>query len=103
MITKIDMDNGNYPYAKDIGRVLAKTKLNSSHRGIIDAVLDKTYGWHDNQSKKEKKIKQRKTHAKIDFKFFEEFTGTPFCKLSIAIKDLVKWKIIKREKQGRSY
>jgi len=103
LINKIDMDDGNYPYAKDIGRVLAKTRLNNTHRGIIDAVLDKTYGWNDPTSSKKQRLKQRCTNSKIEFKYFEEFTGTPFCKLSVALKELVKWKIIKREKKGRSY
>lgn len=97
------MDDGNYPYAKDIGRTLAKTKLNNSHRGIIDVVLDKTYGWEDPESKKISKLKQRKINEKIDFKFFREFTGIPFCKLSIMIRALVEWKILKRKKQGRNH
>ncbi len=97
------MDDGSYPYAKDIGRVLAKTTLNSTYRGIIDAVFDKTYGWHDNDSQKKVKIKQRKTEEKIDFNFFEEFTGLPFTKLSTALKQLVEWKILRRKKQSRSY
>ena len=55
-IDKIDLDNGSYPIAKDIGRVLAKTNLSGAHRAILDAILDKTFGWYDDNSKKETKL-----------------------------------------------
>ena len=102
-IDKIDMDNGFFPYAKDLGRVLSKTVLNSSQRAIISAVFDKTFGWHDPDSEKEKKLKKRHIKAEIDFNFFEEFTGISPVNISRAIKELISYKVLKREKKGRKF
>ena len=69
------MDNGNFPYAKDIGRVLAKTKLNNSHRGIIDTILDKTYGWPDKHSEKINKFKKMKEYLRPETLFGTKMEG----------------------------
>lgn len=95
------MDDGSYPIAKDIGRVLAKTNLSNTQRGVIDAILDQTYGWYDGSNPKKSKLKQRKTKAIIGFNFFEQFTGAPFSKLSSTVKKLLETRIIKRIKEGR--
>lgn len=99
MIAKIDMDNGSFPIAKDVLRVLAKTTLSSSHRGIIDAILDKTYGWYDPNSDKEEPIKKRKMSEYIKYGFFSEYTGLSLPKISRAIRDLVDKNIIKRSRE----
>jgi len=97
------MDNGWFFYAKDIGRTLAKTHLNNSHRAIIDAILDKTYGWIDLKSPNKKPWKRRKTKETISYKFFSDFTGMEKSNLSKNINDLINWKIIKRIKGGRYF
>ena len=60
IIDKIDMDNGYFPYAKDIGMVLAKTYLLGPHRAILDCIFNKTYGWYDPKSDKVQRLKKRK-------------------------------------------
>jgi len=100
---KIDMDNGNFPYAKDIGRTLAKTTLTGSHRAIIDCILDKTYGWYDPKSEKVQKLKKRKTKEQITYRNFEDFTGIKRTKLSKYILKLVNCKVIKRLKKGQYF
>ena len=97
------MDNGWFFYAKDIGRVLAKTHLNNSHRAIIDAILDKTYGWIDNKIKHKKPWKRRKISEIITYKYFRDFTGIENSNLSKNINELINWKIIKREKNGKYF
>lgn len=103
IIDKIDMDNGNFPYAKDIGRTLAKTTLSGSHRAIIDLILDKTYGWYDPQSDKIQKLKKRKIKELITYRNFEDFTGIRRTKLSKYILKLTNCKVIKRLKKGQYY
>lgn len=98
-IDRIDMDNGSLPIAKDILRVLAKTNLSPRHLGIIYAVLDKTYGWHNGNSKKKKKIKQRKTEEYIKLNCFAEFTRRAVSHTSTAVNDLVKWHVILRSER----
>ncbi len=100
---KIDMDNGSFPYAKDIGRTLAKTILSPSHRAIIDCILDMTYGWYDPRSKKIDKLKKRKTKELITYRTFENFTGIMRNHLSKYILELVNWKVIKRREKGQYY
>jgi len=89
IINKIDMDNGNFPYAKDIGRTLAKTTLTGSHRAIIDCILDKTYGWYDPKSEKVQKLKKRKIKEQITYRNFEDFTGIKRNNISKYIKELI--------------
>lgn len=103
IINKIDMDNGYFPYAKDIGRTLARTYLNGSHRAIIDCILDLTYGWYDPKSEKVEKFKKRKTEERITYRIFEDFTGITNKHLSKYILALVDWKVIKRRKRGQCY
>ena len=102
MIDRIDLDNGSFPLAKDILRVLAKTKLSSSHMGVIFAVLDKTYGWHDPHSGKKQRIKKRKTEEFIKYAYFKDFTGLSSSKLSRLTGDLEKWRIINRSEHRPS-
>ena len=103
IVDKIDMDNGNFPYAKDIGKTLAKTTLTGSHRAIIDCILDMTYGWYDPKSVKVQKLKKRKTKEQITYKDFENFTGIIRNNLSKYIKELINWKVIKRQEKGQYY
>ena len=103
IIDKIDMDNGYFPYAKDIGRTLARTYLNGSHRAIIDCILDLTYGWYDPKSEKVEKSKKRKTEERITYRIFEDFTRITNKHLSKYILALVNWKVIKRHKRGQYY
>ena len=103
IIDKIDFDNGNFPYAKDIGRTLSKTTLTGSHRAIIDVILDKTYGWYDPQSDKIQKLKKRKTKELITYRNFEDFTGIKNKHLSKYILELVNWKVINRWGKGQKY
>ena len=103
IVVKIDMDNGNFPYAKDIGKTLAKTTLTGSHRAIIDCILDMTYGWYDPKSVKVQRIKKRKTEEKITYRNFEDFTGIIRNNLSKYIKELINWKVIKRQEKGQYY
>ena len=98
---KIDMDNGNFPYAKDIGLVLAKTILSGSHRAIIDCILDKTIGWYDPKSEKVQKLKKRKIKEQITYKDFENYTGIIRNHISKYIKELIDWKVIKRWEKGQ--
>lgn len=102
-LKKIDMDNGNFPYATDIGKVLAKTNLHNSHRAILDAIFNKTFAWYEEDSLKQQKHKKRKTKAIISFKYFEEFTGLRPGKISFLLKQLTDRKIIIREKIGREH
>jgi len=101
IVDKIDLDNGWWYCAKDIGRTLAKTKLTGSHRAIIDFILDKTYGWKDPKNKNELIRKRRKTWEYITFKEFEEYTRLGYTRLSENIEKLIKWNVIKRKKNGR--
>ena len=101
IVDKIDLDNGWWFYAKDIGRTLAKTTLNSTYRAIIDCILDMTYGWHDPKGTNELKRKRRKTKEYINFKEFEEYTGIGKTNLSKHITNLIKWNIVKRWKNGK--
>lgn len=103
LIKSIDMDNGYYPIAKDIGRVIAKTTLNSSQVGIILAIIDQTYGYHDPGSLKNLKVKKRRTSAIIGFEFFRSYTGIPNSKLSFEIDRLAKLNIITKKRQSRTF
>jgi hypothetical protein len=103
LIKTIDMDNGYYPIAKDIGRVIAKTTLNSSQFGIILAIIDQTYGYYDPGSIKDLKVKKRRTSAIIGFDFFRSYTGIPNSKLSFEIDRLVKFNIIIKKRHGRTF
>lgn len=103
IVDKIDMDNGNFPYAKDIGKTLAKTTLTGSHRAIIDCILDMTYGWYDPKSVKVQRIKKRKTEEKITCRVFKYFTGIRRNHIPKYILELVNWKVIKRRKKGQYY
>ena len=103
IVDKIDMDNGNFPYAKDIGKTLAKTTLTGSHRAIIDCILDMTYGWYDPKSVKVQKLKKRKTKEQITCRNFKDFTGIRRNHIPKYIKELVDWKVIKRYKKGQYY
>ncbi len=103
IVDKIDMDNGNFPYAKDIGRSLAKTTLTGSHRAIIDCILDKTIGWYDPKSEKIQKLKKRKIKELITYKYFEAFSEIRRNHISKYIKELIDWKVIKRWEKGRQH
>lgn len=103
IVDKIDMDNGNFPYAKDMGRSLAKTTLTGSHRAIIDCILDKTIGWYDPKSEKIQKLKKRKIKELITYKYFECFTGIRRNHISKYIKELIDWKVIKRWGKGQQH
>jgi len=103
IIQKIDMDNGSFPYAKDIARVLAKTKLSNIHRGIIDLILCETFGWYDNSSGKKEKFKKRRIWAKITYSGFQEWGGYPYPKIAKALTELIRWKVISRKGKPRHY
>lgn len=103
IINKIDMDNGYFPYAQDIGRVLAKTYLNGSHRGILDCIFSKTFGYPDKKSNKIEKIKRRVIEERITCREFGDFTRIKRNHISKYILELVTWKIIKRRKRGQYY
>ena len=100
IVDKIDLDNGWWYCAKDIGKTLAKTKLTGSHRAVIDFILDKTYGWKDPKNKSELTRKRRKTSEDITFKEFEVYTRLGYTRLSENIEKLIKWNVIKRKKNG---
>jgi len=100
IVDKIDLDNGWWYCAKDIGKTLAKTTLSGLQRAIIDCILDKTFGWHDPKAKKGLPRKRRKIWADIKGKEFEEYTGVEANKVSEAISYLDDNNIIKRKKQG---
>jgi hypothetical protein len=103
LVTKIDMDNGSFPLAKDALRSLAKTTLNGAHRALIDVVWMETYGWHDSESKYQEKIKQRRVTAKIPHSVFEEETWMDKSTVSRRLNELVRWKIIFRDKNTTPY
>lgn len=98
LVSKIDMDNGNFPLAKDALKTLAKTTLSGAHRAIIDVVWMETYGWADSESPKQEKIKQRKTSAQISHDTFIDETWMGKSKVSQKIKELVSWNIIIRNR-----
>lgn len=100
---KIDMDNGYFPYAQDIGRVLAKTTISGSHRAIIDCILSKTFGYPDKKSDKIDKVKRRIIEERITYREFANFTGIMRKNLSKYIKELIDWKMIKRRERGQYY
>jgi len=103
VITKIDMDNGSFPIAKDSLRVLAKTKLSGAHRAMIDVIWMETYGWPDHDNKHEQKNKQRKTSARIPHQVFADETQTDKTFISHKLNDLVNWGVITRDKNTVPY
>jgi hypothetical protein len=103
IINKIDMDNGYFPYAQDIGRVLAKSILTGSHRAILDCIFSKTFGYPDKKSGKTEKIKRRVIEEKITCRDFKDFTGIRRNHIPKYILELVNWKVIKRREKGQYY
>lgn len=95
---KIDMDNGNFPLAKDALRCLAKTNISGGHRAIIDVIWIETYGWYDEENPHEERIKKRKTSAQITQDVFIIETWMDKSSVSRKIKELVEWRIILRDK-----
>jgi len=95
---KIDMDNGNFPLAKDALRVLAKTTLSGSHQALIYVVWMETYGWHDSGSQYQEKIKQRRIVAQISHKTFMAETWLDKTTVSRRLNELVDWGVIIRDK-----
>lgn len=98
VVTKIDMDNGSFPIAKDSLRTLAKTKISGAHRAIIDVIWMETYGWYDEKSSHEDKLKRRKTVAQIPHDVFVNETWMDKSTVSRRLNDLVKWGIVIRDK-----
>lgn len=103
VVSKIDMDNGNFPIAKDALRALSKTKISGAHQAIINTIWLETYGWHDEQSTHEQKVKKRKTSASIAYQVFEEETWMDKTVISRKIAELVEWGIIFRDKNTVPY
>lgn len=103
IVSKIDMDNGNFPIAKDALRSLAKTKISGAHRAIIDVIWMETYGWHDEGSPYKDKIKQRKTVAKIPHEVFVNETWMDKSTVSRRLNELVGWGIVIRDKNTSPY
>ncbi len=102
-LTKIDMDNGSLPLAKDSLRALVKTKLSGAHRSIIDVIWLETYAWHDESSDHTEKIKKRRTHARIPYQVFVEETWMEKSVISRKLNELVDWNIIIRDKNTSPY
>ena len=88
---KIDMDNGSFPLAKDVLRVLAKTDLASSYIGAFFVISGRTFGWHDPWFEKEQRVKKKKVEACIRSSYFEEFTGLPAAKGLTLTRGLGVW------------
>jgi len=102
-LTKIDMDNGSLPLAKDALRALVKTKLSGAHRSIIDVIWLETYAWHDENSDHTQKIKKRRTHARIPYQVFMDETWMNKPSISRRINELVEWGVILRDKNTSPY
>jgi len=102
-LTKIDMDNGSFPLAKDALKALIKTKISGSHRAIIDVIWLETYAWHDENSEHEAKIKKRRTHARIPYQVFTDETWMDKSFISRKLNELVNWGIIIRDKNTSPY
>lgn len=102
-LTKIDMDNGSFPLAKDSLRALTKTKISGAHRAIIDVIWLETYAWHDDSSDHTEKIKKRRTHARIPYQVFVEETWMDKTFISRKLNELVAWNIIIRDKNTSPY
>jgi hypothetical protein len=102
-ISKIDMDNGSFPLAKDALRTLAKTKLSGAHRAIIDVIWLETYGWYDESSQYEPKLKKRKTSARIPYQTFINETYIGKTNISCRVNELINWGVILRDKNTNPY
>ncbi len=103
---KIDIDNGSFPLARDVLRVLAKTDLASSYIGAFFVITGRTFGWHDPGFEKEqrvKKKKKKKVEACIRSSCFEEFTGLPETKVSTLTRGLGIWLRMGAKIGRRSY
>ena len=103
IISKIDMDNGSFPLAKDAIRVLAKTKLSGAHRAIIDVIWLETYGWYDENNQHDAKIKKRKTSARIVYQTFIDETCMGKTNISSRVNELIIWGVIIRDKNTNPY
>lgn len=103
IIRKIDMDDGSLPLAKSILTTLAKTKASGTHHSIINVIIHETYGWYDAESPHTEKIKKRRTKAQISFEKFTEITWIGEQELSRAISQLLKYKVIGRDKNTNPY
>ncbi|MBA7500795.1 hypothetical protein ES704_03556 [subsurface metagenome] len=100
IVDKIDLDNGWWYCAKDIGKTLNKTNVIGVRRGIVDLILAQTFGFPDPKGKNELKRKNRKIWAYIQGKEFEEYTGAEINRISEAISYLVDNNVIKRKVKG---
>jgi hypothetical protein len=98
LITRIDMDNGSFPLAKDSLRALAKTTLSGGHRAVIDVIWMETYGWFDKDSQHQERLKQRLTVAQIPHETFVSETWMDKTAISRILNQLVEWNIITRNK-----
>jgi hypothetical protein len=103
MKLRIDMDDGSFPIARSLLLWLAKTKLSSSQRAVIDVILCQTYGFYEHLSPKLQKLKRRKVKAQIPFTLFMKHTWINKPNLSRAIKSLKRAKIILVDESTRPY
>ena len=97
------MDDGYFPIARNLLLWLAKTKLSSSQRAVIDVILCQTYGFYEHASPKLQKLKKRRIKAQIPFSTFIKHTWLDKASLSRAIKSLKQMKLITQDKSTKPY
>ncbi|MFH0732201.1 MAG: replication protein [Candidatus Omnitrophota bacterium] len=100
---RIDMDDGYFPIARNLLLWLAKTKLSSSQRAVIDVILCQTYGFYERKSPNLQYIKKRRTKAKIPFSIFIKHTRLDKFSLCRAIKSLMNLGLIIVDKSCKPY
>jgi|GEM_PF-2919707 len=100
---KIDMDDGNFPIAHTALLTLSKTKLSGAQRAVVDVVFTQTYGYHNEASPYDERLKKRHIKAQISHEFFEQATWMGKQEISRAISALIKWGIIGRDKNTSPY
>lgn len=97
------MDDGNFPIARNLLLWLAKTKLSSSQRAVIDVILCQTYGFYEHSSPKLQKLKKRRIKTQIPFNMFMKHTWLDKFSLCRAIKSLEAMRLIAVDKHSRPY
>ena len=103
MKLRIDMDDGSFPIARNLLLWLAKTKLSSSQRAVIDVILCQTYGFYEHLSPKLQKLKRRKVKAQIPLAVFIKHTWLDKATLCRTIKSLKEMKLITQDKSTTPY
>lgn len=100
---KIDMDDGYLPLARTAILTLSKTRLSGAQRAIVDVIFTQTYGYQNDESPHQEKVKKRHTRAQISYEFFMQATWMGKQEVIRAINALVKWRIIGRDKNTTPY